>query len=663
MRSCLILICMLLHLHGITQQKEIDSLQFLLGKHSQGDTVRLRLLSELSFLFYQSDPGKGLRYADEMITLANRINDTGWLGMGYARKGLNYYEQGNAGPALEYYKKAEEIFTKQNKPDKLFGIRNSIAILYTEISEFPAALDLYFKNLRYCEKEKKDKGIAITCGNIALVYRRMDNNKQALVYNQRAIDIQTKLQNERALTDLLNAQGNTYDNMEEPAKAIPYYRQSIALAKKVDYPKGVASASSNLGNVFSETGMHDSALIYIKNSIPFYQQAGDKSNLAVLYQYMGNIILKAPEPVLRKQSVDPGKRLITANNYFLQSLELNTATEDMAAQAENWQSLGNTLKEMGLYKQAAEASEKYAALKDSLFNDEKLEAIKQAELHYAVKKNEDSLVLIQEGKNMAARAEISRQKTLQRSLLFGSSAVFLAALVSFIFYKKRRDARQKQKEAEFKTEVSETEMKALRAQMNPHFIFNSLNSIGDYIAKNNVEEADRYLSKFAKLMRLILENSEQRDVPLADDLKALELYMQLEALRMNNRFTYQIKVDDDIDKEQVMIPPLLLQPFVENSIWHGIAKKEGTGKIIIHIKKESGDMINCIVEDDGIGRKQSAAAQTAIPNREKTSLGMKITQARINILNKIRNSNAAVQLSDLEQGLRVEVRLPLITAY
>jgi LytS/YehU family sensor histidine kinase len=225
------------------------------------------------------------------------------------------------------------------------------------------------------------------------------------------------------------------------------------------------------------------------------------------------------------------------------------------------------------------------------------------------------------------------------------------------------DAKQKQQEAEFKTEVSNTEMKALRAQMNPHFIFNSLNSISDYIAKNDVDAADKYLSKFAKLMRKILENSEQKDVPLADDLKALELYMQLESLRMNNKFSYEIKVDDDIDKEATLVPPLILQPFVENSIWHGIAAKDGNGKILIHIKKESDEMINCIVEDDGIGRKQSSAKQPILSKADKSSLGMKITQSRIDILNKIKNTNAAVQLSDLAQGLRVEVKLPLVTSY
>jgi len=198
----------------------------------------------------------------------------------------------------------------------------------------------------------------------------------------------------------------------------------------------------------------------------------------------------------------------------------------------------------------------------------------------------------------------------------------------------------------------------LRAQMNPHFIFNSLNSISDYIAKNNTKAADEYLIKFAKLMRLILENSEQKTVSLAEDLEALELYMQLEALRLKNKFTYSIQVDDALDKHTTLVPPLILQPFVENSIWHGIAGKNGEGNIAITIKKD-GDMINCMVEDNGIGRQGKNDASKLKDNSGKRSLGMKITKERIDIINKTKKTNAVVAVTDLEQGIRVEVRLPL----
>ena len=196
-------------------------------------------------------------------------------------------------------------------------------------------------------------------------------------------------------------------------------------------------------------------------------------------------------------------------------------------------------------------------------------------------------------------------------------------------------------------------MKALRAQMNPHFIFNSLNSIADYIDKNQTETASDFTAKFAKLMRMVLENSEQKEIPLSEDLKALELYMQLERFRLKNKFNYQIRVDENIDKDNTLIPPLILQPFVENSIWHGIAKKDGHGEIIISIQKDD-DMINCIVEDDGAGIKESI-----IIADEKKSLGMKITKARIDIINKQKSANASMNITNKEKGVRAEVKLPL----
>jgi LytS/YehU family sensor histidine kinase len=154
---------------------------------------------------------------------------------------------------------------------------------------------------------------------------------------------------------------------------------------------------------------------------------------------------------------------------------------------------------------------------------------------------------------------------------------------------------------------------------------------------------------------MILENSEKKEIPLAQDLKALELYMQLESLRLNNKFSYEIKTDKEIDIDNTLIPPLLLQPFVENSIWHGIAKKEGNGRIVVQIKKEN-KMISCTIEDDGIGR---SAAEISEPALEKKSLGMKITKSRIDILNRVKKSNASVELSDLSQGTKAQIKLPL----
>jgi LytS/YehU family sensor histidine kinase len=352
------------------------------------------------------------------------------------------------------------------------------------------------------------------------------------------------------------------------------------------------------------------------------------------------------------------KDILNALTYQYRAIKISKQADDIAEKAEEWNNLDLIYEKEKKYDSALYAYRKFWEADDSLHNIEKSKELTRKTMQYDFDKKETLLKSEQDKTQALAIAEINRQKVVRNASAGGTGILLLASITSFIFYKRRRDAKQQQKEAEFNAQVSDTEMKALRAQMNPHFIFNSLNSISDYISKNNLRAADNYLTKFAKLMRSILENSEQKEVPLSEDLKALELYMQLESLRLNNKFAYEIKVDENIDKENTMIPPLILQPFVENSIWHGIAKKNGNGKILVHIEKE-GEMINCIVEDDGIGREKSAAAKTEEAASFKKSLGMKITKSRIDIINKIKKTNASVDLSDLSQGVRAEVKLPL----
>jgi sensor histidine kinase YesM len=219
--------------------------------------------------------------------------------------------------------------------------------------------------------------------------------------------------------------------------------------------------------------------------------------------------------------------------------------------------------------------------------------------------------------------------------------------------KRKRDAVQKQKETALNLKVSETEMKALRSQMNPHFIFNALQSIQTFLMNHKPEEANVYLLKFSKLMRLVLENSEYPEVPVKEDVQALELYMQLESIRLRHPFTYQINIDSTIDPESDTILPLILQPFVENAIWHGLQYKPVAGHIDISLSKK-GNILYASVTDNGVGR-----------TAKHESLGIKLTQDRLNTLNETRHVDANFTITDLfdEQqqpaGTKVELSLPL----
>jgi len=241
---------------------------------------------------------------------------------------------------------------------------------------------------------------------------------------------------------------------------------------------------------------------------------------------------------------------------------------------------------------------------------------------------------------------------------------FLVAFSFFVFviYRKRRELLFKQKEMELKQQVADIEMKALRAQMNPHFIFNCMNSIYAYMKNNDIQNAGAYLTKFSNLIRMVLENSLHAEVSLRADIEALELYMQMEQIRMINGFNYRIEIDKALDAENTFVPPLIVQPFVENSIWHGLNGKLTKGTILITIARE-GKMLKYIVEDDGI--EATVSAKEISPQAiKKKSLGMSLTRERLDVLNKTKNSSAHFIISDIRdgkksyQGKRVELFLP-----
>jgi LytS/YehU family sensor histidine kinase len=238
------------------------------------------------------------------------------------------------------------------------------------------------------------------------------------------------------------------------------------------------------------------------------------------------------------------------------------------------------------------------------------------------------------------------------------------SFIVFVFYRSRREARFRQEEAELKQQVAEMEMKALRAQINPHFIFNCLNSIHRFMEANKLEQAGEYLIKFSNLIRMVLENSMHREVELNDDLFALRLYIEMEQVRMNYNFDYEITVDPAIDVNQVLVPPLIIQPFVENSIWHGLNNKPQQGTLKVSITQKD-DMIMYIVEDDGV--KTRLADAMIEQNVKKKSLGMSITKERLDILNQThRTSKSGFTIQDkLDDqhkytGKRVELWVPLI---
>jgi tetratricopeptide (TPR) repeat protein len=540
-----------------------------------------------------------MRYTNDALLLSQKLNWQQGIALYYRQKGTVYYVLNDNLNAMDCFQRA--LKEGETLHSKKFDatIYNNIANIYSDLKQYDKALDYYNKLLATAREENQRKEETIALINLGTVYTELTDYTKALDYFQKGLLIATKDSNMRLL---------------------PFIQ-------------------CNIGILFNKKNEYSNALPYFEKSISYADERSSETSKAPALEGLAKIYLN-------------GRDYAKAENYCNQSLLLSQQLNSADWQSTAWQTLSSIYEAQHKSDKALEAYKKYIAFRDSVWNDEKKSEITRKEMQFEYEKKEALLKAEHDKKEALANAEIDQQRIVKNSAMGGAGVLLIASITSFIFYKRRRDAEDQKKEADFKVQVSDTEMKVLRLQMNPHFIFNSLNSISDYVQKHDIKAADNFLSKFAKVMRLTLEHSEQKAITLEEDLKALELYMQLESSRLNNKFTYEIKVDKNIDKENTLVPPMILQPFVENSIWHGISKINGEGKILIEIKKEE-EMINCIVEDNGPGIQENHHSL------EKKSLGMKITRARIDIINKIKKSKAAIHLLNKEDGVRVEVRLPL----
>ena len=247
----------------------------------------------------------------------------------------------------------------------------------------------------------------------------------------------------------------------------------------------------------------------------------------------------------------------------------------------------------------------------------------------------------------------------------GSLVTVMLLLTTFIHMRGRQIRVREKVRSDFSKRIAEAKMQSLRAQMNPHFIFNSLNSINTFILKNETDEASDYLTKFSRLIRTVLNNSKNTLVSLEDELEALTIYLELEQIRFSNKFEFTIIMDEFLDANRVFVPPLLLQPYVENALWHGLMQKEEQGRIDISAYKH-GEQVIFTIQDNGIGRKKSAESKSAFEFKDK-SLGMTIMAERISTINALYGSDAEINITDLYDtnqcaaGTRVCISTPILT--
>jgi len=635
---------------SFAQQKKLDSMLHELTIHLQEDSLRADLFCSISSLYKDIDPSKGLAMADSAISISQKHKIITELCYSYVAKGANYQAIANNSLALDCFQKALVLAHTLNNRKAMINIYSNTGLVYFEIGQYPKALEYHFQSLKICEDpsspETVRKNIVLADINIGIVYRMMQQYPKALEYYRKGLNEALKLNDSASMALLYAGLGTVSSEMKDKSTAYEYYKKALQINERLNKKKLIASNLYNIGSLLREINDYPNAMVALRRSLELWKEIGNKIRIGIVISEIGVVYEYAPDKDLKALGISAKERYPLALKYMEQGLQLAIETEDLVGIYTNYNNLTDLYKKTGDYKKALAANENFVKFYDSVQNDSKKRDVERQQIQYEFEKREMIAKADNDKKQALATAEINRQKSVRNVALTGIGLLIAASITVFIFYKKNRDA-------DLKFQIADMEMKALRAQMNPHFIFNSLNSINDYISRNEIHAASEYLSSFAVLMRAVLENSEEKEVPLADDLKVLEYYVQLECSRMAHRFIYSVSIADDIDPETVLIPPMLLQPFVENSIWHGLSKRKEGGRLQINIDKQ-GNTLYCRIEDNGGGRHLS---QSMMGN--KKSLGMKITQSRIDMLNSIKKTNARISFTDLAEGTSVNIQLPL----
>lgn len=524
----------------------------------------------------------------------------------------------------ETLKMAEDL----DYPRGMAMAHERIGVVYQHLLSNPyKAIDNYQKSLSLIEQNDHFKFLETSVvGNIANIYQEQGELKKALTYYKKI-----PLSSEHRV--LASAQiGSVYSDLGVQDSAVYYYRKAIEWSEEDKNPLFEAYSRTNMSLILYRLEQHKEALENIEKSLSLIDQYGLEFVRSTAYANAGMVYL--------------GNRDIDKAEFYAQkALGLKESLDNLFTQKTIWGTLTDVYEYKKDYENAFYAHKKYTTLNDSIESEDRILEISRKEIQYEADK-----------KQTLAQAEIQRQKTIKNASFLGGGGLLFATFGGLFLYKRRRDALYQKEKAEFQAKVADTELKALRAQMNPHFIFNSLNSINSFIMKNDREAASDYLKKFATLVRKTLENSEKKEISLKDDLDLLNTYFEIEGKRLPNKFDHVFHIDGSIDQDNTLVPPLILQPFIENSIWHGMANKESKGTIIIEVKKK-GDSLLYIVDDNGIGRKPEA--RTAVHK----SMGMQIATNRIEIINATEQSKGNVHIIDKEEGLRVEVELPLTLAF
>lgn len=525
---------------------------------------------------------------------------------------------------------------------------NQLGRRYRAYSQFSKAITLHNQALTVASSGNNLEFKVFSLNMLSVVYRRTDAIKTALDYNQEALELAETVTNpsnnlKRSINVSLNGIGNIYQTLEQYDLAIQQFRKSLQLEKDLGNELGIAINHQNIGECHES--MHDlnAALQSYRTSLEYNEKIDSDMGRIICKNSIAQIFIKQKkikealvilEPALIQSKslgekfitsavqINLGKALMQINRYseaeqnMLQGLRLAKKHNLPSSISQANLNLSELYAKQGDYEKSLDYYKSAQRFNEEISNVRNLRYVNDMIIRYDTEKKSSQIEVLAK-ENEIVKLKLRKNKT---TLLISGFALLLLAGIFFVLY------RQYQLKNEKKLLTLEQTM--LRSQMNPHFLFNSLNSIKLYIINNEKKNAVHYLNKFSKLVRKILEASSLKEIPLAEELETVDLYMNIENIRFSNEINFSITIDKNLDTHTVKIPSLILQPFLENAIWHGLSPKKGEKNIALNVSTNTDGYIDISITDNGIGR---AAAEKIKENKvlKRKSVGISITKERL----------------------------------
>lgn len=482
--------------------------------------------------------------------------------------------------------------------------------------------------------------------------------------------------------------GDTYFSIKDYTNALKYYKEGLEVAQKYSIKPKIIDLNSKTAQTYEAIGQDGEAEAYFENSLNLASKEDKKRELeekVKVADFKGTKQNFNDEIQLRKEAIENIKEIekdsalgiesaLTVqkqsykigNAYFLKkdynnaityldkSIEEAKSKNDLVVEKDATRKLSEVYSSAGDYNKALETYKEYTELVEALYVKKEQEIIQAARFSREIANKQSRITSLEtdrqlsESKYQLTTERNKRQQLWIYSLIGGLALLLVTAYFMFNYIRQQRLANNL------------LALKSLRSQMNPHFIFNALNSVNDFIAKSDERTANKYLTDFSFLMRSVLENSEEDFIPLEKEIELLERYTQLEHFRFQEKFDYSIEIDETIDVSSYKIPPMLLQPYIENAVWHGLRYKTEKGHLKISIQKKNKNEITISIIDDGIGRERSKQLKTE--NQKKhNSKGMSNIKKRVAILNNMYHDKVDVTIEDFQSdgdvGTQVVVTL------